>query len=267
MLDKNVVDITPEAIKQSLDDVTDGKTRWANGLRYLSTVLQQCVKNKQLTENPCTRVQKPRAPEVDDEVTVYTVDQLKTLLAACKDYPDGLDQRCSACTVPFTILAFAGLRPNELERLAWDDIDLELGVIRLGSSKTKKARRRNVRIQPTLRAWLKTVPESERKGKIVPSRWRYRSARVRKEAGIDGLKMADALRHSFGTYLLATENSIDSLRSDMGHEHIRVFLNHYHKALTSDEALPYWKIHPQLESPVRTETAMRTVKKRKTRRA
>ena len=63
--------------------------------------------------------------------------------------------------------------------------------------------------------------------------------------------MADALRHSFGTYLLATENNIDSLRSDMGHEHIRVFLNHYHKALTSDEALPYWKIHPQLESPVR----------------
>lgn len=264
LLDKNVVDITPELIKQSLDDVTEGKTRWANGLRYLSAVLQQCVKNKQLNENPCTRVQKPRAPEVDDEVTVYTVDQMKALLAACKDYPDGLDRKCTACRVPFTILAFAGLRPNELERLAWEDIDLELGVIRLGSSKTKKARRRNVRIQPSLRAWLETVPESDRKGKIVPARWRYRSARVRKEASIDGLEMADALRHSFGTYLLATENNIELLRSDMGHEHIRVFLNHYHKALTSDEARPYWRILPLPEAAL--PAAKKPAKRRKKRK-
>ena len=138
LLDKNVSDITPDLIKKSLDDLTDGKTRWANGLRYLSTVMQQCVKNKQLAENPCKRVQKPRAPEVDDEVTIYTINQLKALFAACKDYPDGLDRKCSACAVPFAILAFAGLRPNELERLAWEDIDLNLEVIRLGSSKTKR---------------------------------------------------------------------------------------------------------------------------------
>jgi hypothetical protein len=84
---------------------------------------------------------------------------------------------------------------------------------------------------------------------------------VRKEAGIDGLKMADALRHSFGTYLLATENNIDSLRSDMGHEHIRVFLNHYHKAVTADEAAPYWNIHPPLKPPA--SAAKKAAKKAK----
>jgi integrase len=266
LLDTNVVDITPEMIKKSLDGVTNGKTRWMNGLRYLSTVLQQCVKNKQLAENPCKRVETPRAPETDDEVTVYTIDQMKALFAACKDYADGMDRKCSACAVPFAFLAFAGLRPNELERLVWEDIDLSLGVIRLGSSKTKKARRRNVRIQTTLQAWLETIPATQRKGKIVPSRWRYRSARVRKEAGIDGLKMADALRHSFGTYLLATENKIDSLRSDMGHEHIRVFLNHYHKAITADEAAPYWRIHPRRKSATPTKVAKKKpAKRRKTR--
>ena len=244
LLDMNVVDITPELIKQALDKITNGKTRWVNGLRYISTVIQHCVKNGQLTENPCKRVEKPHSPEVDDEVTIYTANQLKELLTACKDYSDGMDRKCSECAVPFAILAFGGLRPNELERLNWEDIDLDLGVIRLGSSKTKKARRRNVRIQPTLRAWIQTVPESVRKGKVVPPRWRYRSARVRKEIGIDGLEMADALRHSFGTYLLAIENNIDSLRSDMGHEHIRVFFNHYHKVISPDEAQPYWDVLP-----------------------
>jgi integrase/recombinase XerD len=267
-LDKNVVDITPEMIKKSLDDATNGKTRWLNGLRYLSTVLQQCVKNKQLAENPCKQVEKPRAPETDDEVTVYTIDQTKALFAACKDYADGMDRKCSACALPFAILAFSGLRPNELERLVWEDIDLSLGVIRLGSSKTKKIRRRNVRIQPAMKAWLETVPESERKGKIVPSRWVQRSARVRKEAGIDGLEMADALRHSFGTYLLATENNIELLRSDMGHEHIRVFLNHYHKALTPDEAYPYWEIlPPQNEATHTKKMAKKSARKRAKRQA
>ena len=253
-LDMNVADISPDQIRKTLDTVTTSETRRANGLRYLSTVLQQCVKDATLTENPCKRVQRPRAPEQDDEVVIYSVEQLKGLFAACRDYPGGLDKCCSACAVPFAILAFAGLRPNELERLTWEDIDLSLSVIRLGSSMTKKARRRNVRINATLRVWLETVPMNDRHGKIVPPRWRYRSARVRKEAGIDGLEMADALRHSFGTYLLATENNIEVLKSDMGHEHIRVFFNHYHRALTPEEALPYWQILPasieQIDVPI-----------------
>jgi integrase/recombinase XerD len=243
-LKTNVTDITPEQIRKTLDALTKGETRWANGLRYISTVLQQCVKDGLLTENPCKRVQRPRPPEQDDQVEIYTIDQMKALFAACRDYEEGLDKCCSACAIPFAILAFAGLRPNELERLTWDDIDLELNVIRLGSSKTKKARRRNVRINPTMHAWLETVPENARRGKIVPARWTYRAGRVRREAGIDGLAMVDALRHSFGTYLLGTENNIDLLRADMGHEHIRVFFNHYHKAITPAEAAPYWNILP-----------------------
>jgi integrase len=261
-LDMNVADITPDQIRNTLDSITTGETRWTNGLRYISTVFQQCVKDATLTENPCRRVQRPRPPERDDEVTVYSIDQLKALFAACRDYPGGLDRACSTCAVPFAILAFAGLRPNELERLEWEDIDPDLSVIRLGSSKTKKARRRNVRINATLQAWLETVPVEVRNGKVVPHRWRDRSARVRKEAGIDGLEMVDALRHSFGTYLLATEKNIEDLRSDMGHEHIRVFFNHYHKALTPEEALPYWQILPTgaIPPPTKAATAAGAVK-------
>jgi hypothetical protein len=74
--------------------------------------------------------------------------------------------------------------------------------------------------------------------------------------------MVDALRHSFGTYLLATEKNIEDLRSDMGHEHIRVFFNHYHKALTPEEALPYWQILPTgaIPPPTKAATAAGAVK-------
>ncbi len=56
--------------------------------------------------------------------------------------------------------------------------------------------------------------------------------------------MADALRHSFGAYLLATEGDLNALQSDMGHEHVRVYFDHYHTPLTKKEALPYWQVLP-----------------------
>jgi integrase len=101
-----------------------------------------------------------------------------------------------------------------------------------------------VRIQPTLAAWIATVPPERRTGKIVPARWTYKAAKVRSMAGIDGREKQDALRHSFGSYLLATENNLDLLKQDMGHAHMAVFFESYHKALTKREALPYWQILP-----------------------
>jgi hypothetical protein len=34
------------------------------------------------------------------------------------------------------------------------------------------------------------------------------------------------------------------LKSDMGHATIAVFFEHYHKAVTKAEALPYWQVLP-----------------------
>ncbi len=64
-------------------------------------------------------------------------------------------------------------------------------------------------------------------------------------AGIDGHDKQDALRHSFGTYMLAKANDLDALKSDMEHGHIAVFFNHYHKAVTKADALPYWQVLPK----------------------
>jgi hypothetical protein len=49
----------------------------------------------------------------------------------------------------------------------------------------------------------------------------------------------------------------------MGHEHIRVFLNHYHKALTPEEAQPYWEILPlQKDATPKKKMAKKRPRKR-----
>lgn len=242
----NVHDITAKDIKKALDQTTKGKTRWRAGLRYVSAVLGDCIKAGEITENAAKAVHVVRKRDDHAEVSIYTPDELKALFGACKLYEKGTtDRKCAECAVPFAFMAFAGIRPDEVAKLRWEDVSLDLENIRIGPTIAKKARRRNVRIHPTLAAWIKTVPEDQRDGKIVPPRWRYKSARVRKEAGIDGHEKQDALRHSFGTYMLAAENDLDALKADMGHEHVRVFFEHYHKAVPKKEALQYWQVLPK----------------------
>lgn len=241
----NAHDVEAKHIEKALSETTKGKTRWKSGLRYIGAVFSDCVKRGELAENPAKRVHVERARDDIGEVSIYTPNELKRLFKACKSYDDGLDRECSPCAVPFAFMAFAGIRPDEVTKLRWEDVSTELANIRIGPTIAKKARRRNVRIHPTLAAWIETVPKSKRKGKIVPARWRYKAGRVRKEAAIDGNEKQDALRHSFGSYLLAIENDLDALKSDMGHEHIRVYFEHYHKACTKKEALPYWAVLPK----------------------
>lgn len=239
----NLVDLTPASISEALTEMTTGATAWKNALRMLSAILTDYVKDGTIHDNPCKRVQLPKVKS-NDEVVIYEVGELRALFNACKNYDSGRDPKCAACAIPFAFLAFAGVRPTELTRLAWEDVKLDLLSVRLGGRVTKTGKTRNVRINPTLKAWIETIPDEQRKGRIIPGRWTQKATRVRKEAGLDGRELQDALRHSYGSYMLATENDIDALKADMGHQHLEVFFRHYHNSMTKEEAEPYWKVLP-----------------------
>lgn len=245
----NVADIEPAHIEKALSECTKGDTHWNGGRACISQVLGDCVRYMGLAENPVARVDKRKSGAVNDEqaedVSVYTADELKKLLAACKDYKDGLDRKCSACRLPFAFMAFAGIRPTEVTKLRWENVSASEGTIHIGKGVAKKSQRRNIRIHPTLQAWIETVPKEQRRGKIVPGRWPYRAARVRREAGIDGHEKQDALRHSFGSYLYAVEKDDSALIADMGQEHFRTFRDFYMKAVHAKDAIAYWGVVPE----------------------
>jgi integrase len=238
----NIVDLNAAAIEEVLSEVTDGTTAWKNGLRYLSVILSDQVKKGTLKENPCKRVSPIKTKRID-EVVIYEIDQLKSLFKACKDYSDGKDRKCSECAVPFAFLAFAGIRPEELPKLVWSNV--ANGYIRISGNVAKKDRIRNVRINKTLESWIALVPEGDRSGRIVPGRWTQRATRVKREAGLDGRHLQDALRHSFASYSFPLETNLNDLMSDMGHLDWKVYYDHYHNAKTKEEAAVYWHVTPQ----------------------
>jgi integrase len=95
-------------------------------------------------------------------------------------------------------------------------------------------------------AWIQTVPLEGRVGSVIPARWRRKAGRVKKEAGLDGRKLQDALRHSYGSYSLAMNQDMASLNAAMGHQHMATYFDHYHSALTKEVASDYWKVLPSI---------------------
>ncbi len=113
------------------------------------------------------------------EVHILTAQQVARLLFAC----DVLQEPArSSMRAYIALAAFAGIRPEELHRLNWRDIDLENNSTYISKSVSKVNDDRNVPITENLRAWLLSI--ENRTGVIAPaSSFRRRFNTVRPVAG------------------------------------------------------------------------------------
>src|SRR6516162_11317889 len=118
------------------------------------------------------RWQSARAKEIPSPVGILTVDQTARLL-----------ENAAPELVPYIAIgAFAGLRRAELERLDWQEVDLQAGLIEVTASKAKSARRRFVKIQPNLARWLQ--PHAQLSGNVTPLGYGVLLRNAREAAGI-----------------------------------------------------------------------------------
>lgn len=230
---KNVVDITPADITAFLDSVTTGKTHWYNGFKLVRTTLADCVKHGTLEKNPCVCVAIPKIQN-HDEISILSIEETKSLMREAVKV---------GAAAPFAVLAFGGVRVAEIGRIGWEDVNLDTGYIRISAKASKTGQARNVRINPTLRAWLENTPTEKRVGKVINGNWREKATKVRKAAGIDGNDKQNALRHGYATYKLAVEKDVNALLLDLGHNS-KTHFRHYQGALTPEQAAPYWDITP-----------------------
>src|SRR5262249_31723368 len=122
--------------------------------RRLAVLFSFAKRRGYVTENPITDVE--RAKERETEIAILSVGELARLLECA-----------SSEMLPFwTIGAFTGFRRSDIERLTWNEIDFDAGVIEVKASKSKTASRRLVAIQPNLLEWL--APYRTRTGRVCP---------------------------------------------------------------------------------------------------
>jgi integrase len=200
----------------------------ATRLGRLGTLFSFAVRRGWLRENPTARLDRvsiERRPP-----GMLTVPQCQTVMEIVRTrFPDAL---------PFVALAlFAGVRPLELTRVAWNDLDLDRAQATIAAAASKVRQRRLVDLSPNCVAWLRLG------GKLpLPlERWRYVRLALRQSLG--GKWLPDVLRHTAASMLLARDQDAARVALQLGNSPA-VLLVHYRALATRETAASFFAISP-----------------------
>jgi integrase len=222
-------------IEQWLDAQTDWKPRTRlNYLRSLSTLWQFAQRKKYANHNPLDSITDPTIES--DPPGILTVKQAGALILAASNSNQG------ELLPSVAIGLFAGLRPAEIGRLTWEEIDLEAKLIEVTARKAKSKKRRFVTISDNLAAWL--LKAKNRTGKVSPNGdLDDKVTPLAKTAGITPWPH-DGMRHSFASYHLAEHKNQALTTLQLGHHNAEMLFAHYRELVKPAAAAEYWKLAP-----------------------
>lgn len=157
--------------------------------------------------NPVTGIESMQVQE--ETVRILSMRQVRALRKAM-----ALDEfRSMAAAV--RLMLWCGVRPGEVQRLRWKDIDPREGVVYIDARSSKTGGARAVPLRGGA-AVLRQCRDKEPLQYIAPRNWQHLWAALRLRAGMHHWQQ-DALRHTFASYHLKFFHNIHLLQEEMGH--------------------------------------------------
>lgn len=227
--------ITPENIQWWRDSGDFAPASRRSRLQDVKTFYKYATLHKWTAENPCLPVRGPKV--VSDLPGILTPRQAAKLLRVAYR----IDRKLCAW---LALALFCGIRPEELEKLTWENVRLKERLVEVSAQASKTSRRRLVAIPENAAQWLKVGGDlaSVRPGKdgkpklqgVINSKKRF--DRVRKKAGLFKNWPHDAMRHSAATYSYAMTDNAQYVAKQMGNT-VDVLLRNYASIKTSNGIL------------------------------
>ena len=230
MGDRIIADITSSDVDHWIQSLKVGPQTQNNFRAVLSAMSTFAVRRGYAATNVIQLVDKSSV--VRDHVPTFSVEELSRLLTAA-----------SAEYVPvLAIGAFAGLRPEEINKLRWEDLDFHERTIRVNASAAKTRKKRFAEISDNLLAWLQ--PYASRSGSVAPPNLQKMRRATMEAAGIEKWPQ-DVLRHSFASAHYAFHRNPAQTALLLGHRDQDMLLTHYRDLMKPSEAAKYWQIAPE----------------------
>jgi integrase len=233
MGDRIIADIMSGDVDQWIQSLNVGPQTQNNFRAVLSAMWTFAVRRGYTAANIIQLVDKTSV--VRDHIPTFSVEQLTTLFAIAP--PDYLPV--------LAIGAFAGLRPEEINKLKWEDLDFHERTIRVNASAAKTRKKRFAEISDNLLAWLQ--PYTGRVGPLAPPNLQ-KLRRATMKAGKIEKWPPDVLRHSFASAHYAFHRDPARTAVIMGHRDQNMLLTHYRDLMKPSEAARYWRIAPETAS-------------------
>ena len=135
-----------------------------------------------------------------------------------------------SCAAAVGMMLYAGIRPHEVARLTWEQVDLQERAIYILPRHSKTGGARRVTIHKPLFYILRRHYPGTQKKKICPPNWLHHWRELRRAAGWDSPARRwpqDALRHTFASYHLSHFRSYAELQLEIGHRNATLLRTRY----------------------------------------
>lgn len=194
------------------------------------------VKRGYCADNPCNKLELPQREHAEPQI--FSVDQVRRMLALTL-FGDR-DFLLPFCRAYLAIGLFAGIRPEEMQRLRWEQVDFVNASITIMGANAKCRARRIVDMSANLVSWLR--PVARKTGLVLKHTVTRLRQAVRTAMGLPEWPH-DGLRHSFGSYHFAMHKSEALVKNQMGHsDDGRMFFAHYRVLVHQKVAALFWGI-------------------------
>ncbi len=207
--------------EQWLSDTFTTPSQFNKGRTLLHALFHFACCREWCPRNPVHYLAKKRV--IEQEIKPLSLEQTQNIITQSQQQYSG------SCAPAAALLLWAGLRPTELKRLRWRDIDLaeKCITIRRQCSKTGGTRQVDIcrPLLTCLKHHIKRIISPQQS--ICPPNWRKKWQRIRQQAGFATHWVQDILRHTYATYHAKRYKNMPLLQLNMGHRDQSLLLARY----------------------------------------
>jgi len=250
--EKSVCDVTPVDISAEIHRPGLSPVSKSNVRRALHAFFEWCATRKPQAycfENPVKSIDPIKVDR--DEPQILPLDSVKRLMHAAEAHKQGV-------CIPYVALGlFCAIRPTEITRLSWNEIDIKAATVTIGAKLAKMRQRRIVEIPKNALQFL--VPHALSKTPIKGKNWRRDFDAVKAASGYGGragqqaeLKpwTADVMRHTGISNHLAQHQHEGKTAAWAGNSP-DVIQRHYKGLVRRNDSKAFWAIAPTAAKPAR----------------
>lgn len=231
--DDQIRTITTSDIEDHLQQYKNPSSR-QTWLSWLSTLFGFAMRKEWITKNPCDKIEHINIET--KRPVILTPEQTAQIMEWLVEHPSALAW--------FTLATFAGIRPEECDKVTWDQVYLDRGIVEMDSDMTKIRTRRIIHLEPNAIAWLKLAKYLKSE---LPITRTIRRIRIRKVRDFMGWKVwpKDILRKSAASYLMAKYQDAGKVADELGNS-AGVLLKHYRELVDKSKAEEFFGIMPKI---------------------
>lgn len=238
LMKKRLSDYTADDCTRMLESAFTTPSARNKARRHLNGLFRYAKQRGWCAANPFAGIPPERVQE--KTVTVLSLPQVKALLQAL---------RCPShrnCAPAVGLMLWAGVRPYEVARLHWEDLDLQEHVLYLRPQHSKTGGARQITLHPVLcrhlHQWLSEqaappAPDTP----LTPPNWARRWKKLRLTSGLNPWR-EDTLRHTYASYHLKYFRDPLTLQWEMGHSSPEMLRTRYlnMRGITAADAAAFW---------------------------